>query len=221
MKKLIFIGVLILILTILTALISPHIIAEEPVQPEPTQTPEAMIRLEPAGTLAITPLLDAGIMPAVILPDTKIIYNPSDEALFEKRFPGESYEKNVNALAKMAWGEGRGTSTVNQIATIECALNRVEQGMRGNTPYECVSAKGQFTGYNKRNPVTVEHKELAKKVLGCWLREQDGGTNEWRVLPGKWMFFHGNSGLNHFRKYFERNHKGQQRYTPKKSEFWD
>ena len=231
MKKLIFILTSIIILTIPLALISPQSIAEEPEQPAMMIKAERVPELAAMDTLAITPkenLINAGLMPAVIFPDTKIEYNPTDEALFAKHYPGESLEYNINVVTQTCTKEA-GTvfkrNLPNFLAVANLAINRAEQGHRGNTPAKCCKAKAQFAYKNcKVNPV---YREYVAKMFHCWLYEKEGLCgSEWRIIDKDmtymWSYCSKRLGYRvHEFRIYDKDKEGQIRVTPLKSEFWD
>ena len=121
-------------------------------------------------------------------------------------------EEDVIALAKMLWGEARGvgvyeingkqiSSKCQQAAVIWTALNRYDAGFK-DTIAEVVTAKHQFTGYRKSNPVDEELVALVEDVLDRWNREKHGETDVGRVLPSDYMWFHGDNQYNYFRNDF-------------------
>ena len=111
-------------------------------------------------------------------------------------------ENDAIALAKMAWGEARGTSDMEIAATIWCVLNRVDN--TGDSIVKVVTAPNQFVGYNKQNPVEDRFYNLAVDVLTRWQMEKQGASPEevGRVLPQQYLFFRGDGKHNYFRDAF-------------------
>ena len=109
-------------------------------------------------------------------------------------------ERDVVAMAKLLWGECRGVkSKAEQAAVAWCVLNRFDNPrFGGDTIYDVITAKYQFAGYNKNNPVTEELKELAEDVLNRWHREQMGEKPVGRTLPKDYVYFVGKNGHNWF-----------------------
>lgn len=120
-------------------------------------------------------------------------------------------EKEVIALAKMAWGEARGCSDMEVAATMWCVLNRVDNS--GDSIIEVITAPNQFTGYGKWCPVEDRFYNLAIGVLTRWQMEKQGASLEevGRVLPPQYLYFHGDGKHNHFRDHYEH----------KKATYWD
>lgn len=141
--------------------------------------------------------------------------------LFEEFFPKEDYDKTVDILAKVLWGESRGVfdrSKTNCACVVWCVLNRVDEGMFGDTPRECATAGSQFR-YRKSFPVKAYFKELAEDVLTRWLLEKSGEEDVGRVLPEGYCYFSGNGKYNMFRK--KCSGENQKRLTPKTSEVYE
>lgn len=113
-------------------------------------------------------------------------------------------EDEITVLAKLVWGEARGCTTTEQAAVIWCVLNRVDS----ENPYYPDDVIGvatqpyQFMGYRESNPVTDELVVLARDVLARWkTKTQDG-----RVLPKEYVFFHGDGKHNYFRVNFKNDY---------------
>ena len=125
---------------------------------------------------------------------------PEPREMFEKLFPGEDYEETLDILAKVLWGECRGVkSKTNQAAVVWCIGNRVEAGKRGHNFRECATARAQFTGYGRRNPVAESLRDLAEDVLARWMSEKYGMADVGRVLPEEYLYMAGNGKYNRFR----------------------
>ena len=130
-----------------------------------------------------------------------------------KELPKLYTEEDVIVLTKMLWGEARGVDTYKingkcvsskcqQAAVIWTALNRYDAGFE-DTIVEVVTAKYQFTGYRKSNPVDDNLKNLVVDVLERWNSEKYGETDVGRVLPSDYMWFRGDSQYNYFRNDYE------------------
>jgi hypothetical protein len=113
-------------------------------------------------------------------------------------------EDEITVLAKLVWGEARGCTTTEQAAVIWCVLNRVDS----ENPYYpddvigVATQPNQFVGYRECNPVEDELKILAEDVLTRWKSE----TQEGRVLPKEYVFFHGDGKHNYFRVNYRNDH---------------
>lgn len=115
--------------------------------------------------------------------------------------PTLEYREAARYLAKTIYGEARGCSVTEQAAVVWCILNRVDQ-RDTQTPEDIikvVTAKGQFHGYSKNNPVWDEHYDLALDVLQRWLSERAGASETGRVLPAEYLYFAAKDGHNRFR----------------------
>jgi hypothetical protein len=150
--------------------------------------------------------------------EAEIIVPPTTQELFAKYFPKEDYDKTLDVLAKLLYGEARGVyekSRTNCAAVVWCVFNRVDKGHRGNTPIECATSSSQFTGYSRRNPIKDHLRELVVDVMGRWLREKEGEIDVGRVLDPEYIFFTGSGGWNRFRK-----SGGGKKFTPKHSDVY-
>ena len=125
-----------------------------------------------------------------------------------ERTPAEAAEDEyippaaeVEALAKMLYGEARGvTSKTEQAACVWVVLNRVDNPRFPDTVLEVIEAPAQFAGYSEDNPVTEELKSLAADVLTRHNAEKEGKENVGRVIPPEYLFFTGDGERNSFTK---------------------
>ena len=108
-------------------------------------------------------------------------------------------ESEVVAMAKLAWGEARGCSTMEIAAVMWTVLNRVDA--YGQSILEVITAPYQFHGYSEEHPVDDALYELAKDVIARWQMEKQGVSEEkvGRVLPSGYLYFHGDGVHNYFR----------------------
>ena len=105
----------------------------------------------------------------------------------------------VEALAKMLYGEARGVaSDTEKAACVWCVLNRVDDPRFPDTVLEVIEAPYQFSGYDPEYPVKEEFAILAADVLTRYRAERDGEENVGRVLPAEYCFFTGDGRRNHF-----------------------
>lgn len=116
-------------------------------------------------------------------------------------------ERDIVLCARLVWGESRGVrSRAEQAAVIWCVLNRLDAGY-ASTIEGVITARGQFTGYRKSNPVTDELYELSRDVLTRYYLEKEGVQNTGRTLPSDYLWFTGYKGRNRFRnKYRSTNY---------------
>lgn len=105
----------------------------------------------------------------------------------------------VEALAKMLYGEARGvSSSTEKAACVWCVLNRVDDPAFHNTVPEVLEAPYQFAGYSADNPAPEDLKRIAADVLTRYHAEKRGEENVGRVLPAEYCFFTGDGVRNHF-----------------------
>ena len=105
----------------------------------------------------------------------------------------------VEALAKMLYGEARGVaSDTEKAACVWCVLNRVDDPRFPDTVLEVVAAPYQFAGYSADYPVLPELERIAADVLTRYHEEKSGGENVGRVLPADYCFFTGDGEHNYF-----------------------
>lgn len=105
----------------------------------------------------------------------------------------------VEALAKMLYGEARGVaSDTEKAACVWCVLNRVDDPRFPDTVLEVVAAPYQFAGYSADYPVLPELERIAADVLARYHEEKSGADNVGRVLPAEYCFFTGDGQRNYF-----------------------
>ena len=105
----------------------------------------------------------------------------------------------VEALAKMLYGEARGVaSDTEKAACVWCVLNRVDDPRFPDTVLVVVAAPYQFAGYSADYPVLPELERIAADVLTRYHEEKSGGDNVGRVLPAEYCFFTGDGEQNYF-----------------------
>lgn len=105
----------------------------------------------------------------------------------------------VEALAKMLYGEARGVaSDMEKAACVWVVLNRVDNPHYPDTVLEVLEAPAQFAGYSQDNPITEELKALAADVLTRHHAEKTGAADVGRVIPREYLFFTGDGERNYF-----------------------
>lgn len=108
-------------------------------------------------------------------------------------------DDDVDAVAKMLWGEARGCTLLNQQQAVWCVCNRVDDERFPDTVSGVVSQTNQFYGYDPSYPVTDELCAVAFDVLIRWSAEKQGKAVE-RELPCGVCYFTGNGSENVFRE---------------------
>ncbi|MBR3973055.1 MAG: hypothetical protein IKJ99_03775 [Oscillospiraceae bacterium] len=157
------------------------------------------------GSIGLVPLLHT----TTYQPEKEQPTEPQDEAEPKKVEYMPLYtEPDAIALAQMGWGEALVTQSDTEIAaTMWCALNRYDCGdpyYRNCKSIEAiVKQSGAFDGYSASNPVDEHLLWLAYDVLERWNAEQYGETEVGRVLPGEYLYFHGDGRHNYFRIEFK------------------
>lgn len=155
--------------------------------------------------------LIAGAMSALMLSSGIIFSSASyadysiwDKSIVEReRTPEE--KADIEALAKMLWGEARGIkSMTEQAACVWVVLNRVDDSRWPDNAVDVLSQKYQFGGYSAKNPVDENLKKLAEDVYDRWLDEKAGKTDVGRCVPEDYYFWRGSRDCKHnwFRKTF-------------------
>jgi hypothetical protein len=173
--------------------------------------PEGKSNTESLPTMLITQ--EITLSATVVIP-------VSTEELFKKYFPNEDFDKTVDVLSKVLRREAgvvMRRSRTNCAAVIWCILNRVDRGMRGNTPIKCATSPHQFC-WRKKTKYSDAFSDLVKDVLRRWLLEKEGEVNVGRVLPKEYVYFIGKRGYNNFTTTW---HKGEKWFTPKHSETYE
>ena len=108
-------------------------------------------------------------------------------------------EDDVAEVAKMLWGEARGSTRDNQIKCAWVVCNRVDDDQFPNTIQDVLSQPNQFHGYDPSYPVTDELYNIAFDVLTRWSYEKQGVPVR-RELPNTYLWFTGDGEQNYFRE---------------------
>lgn len=125
------------------------------------------------------------------------------------RYATEEEEKQRNmeqieALAKVVWGEARGCSDTQKAAVVWCILNRVDNDRFPNDIVSVITSPAQFEGYNANNPVEDDIVELVIDVLDRYELEKTAVGDVGRVLPNDYFFFRSSgTGVNVFRQEYK------------------
>lgn len=119
----------------------------------------------------------------------------------------DPWADDIEALARMVWGEARGCSTTEQAAVVWCALNRFDSGdpfyANCTTIYDIVTQPGQFCGYDPENPLDDDIVALVEDVLVRWMAEKVCMGDVGRVLPAEYLYFTGDGRVNTFRDQYQ------------------
>ena len=107
--------------------------------------------------------------------------------------------EDVQALAKMLYGEARGCTLSNQQKAVWCVLNRVDADGFPDTIIGVLSQPNQFHGYSTAFPVWDELTAVAEDVLTRWSLEKQGVAVN-RELPKSYLYFTGTGRENIFRE---------------------
>lgn len=111
----------------------------------------------------------------------------------------------INALAKMLWGEARGVkSTTEKAACVWVVLNRVDDERWPDNVIDVLEQPYQFGGYSYKFPVKDWARELAADVYDRWRDEKETGQDSGRVIPSDYFYWRGSrDGHNYFRREFD------------------
>lgn len=128
------------------------------------------------------------------------------EVVYDVYAPWSVSDNHAVMLAKLAWGEARGCSTVEQAAVMWCALNRVDSEDPQFPDYleDVITQENQFY-YSESFPLEHDLFLLALDVLARWNSEHYLLGESGRVLPREYLWFSGDGEHNWFRTTYERN----------------
>lgn len=127
------------------------------------------------------------------------------ELTIDYEYIKSKYPNAIKYIAQCLWGECRGCVPMHKAAVVWCILNRVDSwgGSGEKAIINIITAKKQFTGWHKWNPVWKSLEEVAIDVLVRWELEKLGETDVGRVLPKEYCWFSGYGGVNHFRNAYK------------------
>ena len=125
-------------------------------------------------------------------------------ALPERERTADEIE-DIEALAKMLYGEARGVeSTTEQAACVWVVLNRVDDDRWPDDVVGVLSQPLQFGGYRVYFPVEEWAYDLAADVYDRWTDGRETGQDPGRVIPADYYYWRGSrDGHNYFRKEFD------------------
>ena len=109
-------------------------------------------------------------------------------------------DAEVDALARLLYGEARSCDVEGQAAVVWCVLNRMdsEDPYFPDTVMGVSTQPSQFFGYSEDYPVLPELVEVAEDVLMRWNIEKSGIEDAGRVLPREYLYFSGDGTQNYF-----------------------
>lgn len=108
-------------------------------------------------------------------------------------------DAEVDALARLLYGEALNCTVEGQAGVVWCVLNRMDDERFPSNVIDVITQYNQFFGYRKSNPVLPELVEVVEDVLMRYNVEQSGIVdNPGRVLPREYVFFSGDGNQNYF-----------------------
>ena len=109
-------------------------------------------------------------------------------------------EHEIEILAKMVWGEARGTSPDEQRLVVWTVFQRVDHPTQyGGTIEAVVTARNQFVGYRARNPICPVIYALCLEEAEKWARGEEPPTIELYAPTLPYLYFDGDGKNNWFR----------------------
>lgn len=107
-------------------------------------------------------------------------------------------QADVDAIARMIYGEARNCNVESQAGAVWCVLNRVDDPRFPDTVLGVVTQQDQFFGYSESHPVLPELVEVVEDVLMRYSAERSGVEDVGRVLPQEYLYFSGDGTCNYF-----------------------
>lgn len=139
---------------------------------------------------------------AALLPLLAALSAPSEPPIWQDCSAPEYIftSKEVEALARLIYGEARSCCVEEQAAVVWCVLNRMdsEDPYFPDTVMGVITQPSQFFGYSEDYPVLPELVEVAEDVLRRWNAEAAGVEDAGRVLPREYLYFSGDRVRNYF-----------------------
>jgi len=118
----------------------------------------------------------------------------------EPYIPRQWTDDCADVISRMVWGEARGVSRNEQKLVVWTVINRLENGRYGSSLIGVVRARGQFTGYSPRFPVTDAIREMVVEVLEAWDRGEEAKVYPPFARTPNYLYFHGDGQHNWFRE---------------------
>lgn len=136
--------------------------------------------------------------------DPNLVYINKDnlEARFKVFAPNDDFNKTIEAMSKMGFGEAGGCSHTEIAATFWNVLNRYDAGY-AKSIFGVVTASGQYHGYKSYHPVRDDIHEVCIDVIARWVAEKEGAENVGRLLPSDYFWFFGDGKHNHYRNVYK------------------
>ena len=106
---------------------------------------------------------------------------------------------DVDVIARMVWGEGRGVSRNEQKLIVWTVINRLEHGGYGSSLVRVVRAPGQFHGYSSNFPINTAIREMTIEVLEAWDRGDSAKVYPPFARVDNYRYFWGDGRHNWFR----------------------
>lgn len=141
-------------------------------------------------------------------PNLEYINKENLETRFKNFAPNDDFNKTVEAMSKMGFGEAGGCSHTEIAATFWNVLNRYDANY-AKSIYGVVTASGQYHGYKTHHPVRDDIYELCIDVIARWVAEKEGVSEVGRILPSDYFWFYGDGKHNHYRNVY----RGGARWT--------
>lgn len=107
-------------------------------------------------------------------------------------------QADVDAIARMIYGEARNCNVESQAGAVWCVLNRVDDPRFPDTALGVVTQQDQFFGYSESHPVLPELVAVVEDVLMRYSAERSGVEDVGRVLPQEYLYFSGDGTRNYF-----------------------
>jgi spore germination cell wall hydrolase CwlJ-like protein len=115
--------------------------------------------------------------------------------------PPRYTDADIDIIARMVWGEARGTTPEEWVPVIWTALQRVDCPDRWpDTIAGVVRQRSQFHGYRSRHPVCSYIREVVARELHDWSNGAEPPTLYPFAPSVPYFFFAGRNGHNWFRE---------------------
>lgn len=139
-------------------------------------------------------------------PNLEYVNKENLESRFQVFAPNDNFNKTIEAMSKMGFGEAGGCSHTEIAATFWNVLNRYDANY-AKSIYGVVTASGQYHGYKSYHPVRDDIYEICIDVIARWVAEKEGAVNVGRILPSDYFWFYGDGRHNHYRNVYKSSAK--------------